>query len=177
MQRCLGCMREFGEEFDVCPHCGYIVGTGAASKNYLEPGTVLQSRYTLGKVLGQGGFGITYIAWDNKIGKAVAVKEYMPNAFASRVPGEKSVSCYNTQALAEFRSGLEKTRRETRTLARFNELESVVKVYDCFEENDTAYIVMELLRGKTVKEILTERERLSFDETMRIMTPVLQTLD
>ena len=177
MQRCLGCMREFGEEFDVCPHCGYIVGTGAASKNYLEPGTVLQNRYTLGKVLGQGGFGITYIAWDNKIGKAVAVKEYMPNAFASRVPGEKSVSCYNTQALAEFRSGLEKTRRETRTLARFNELESVVKVYDCFEENDTAYIVMELLRGKTVKEILTERERLSFDEVMRIMTPVLQTLD
>ena len=64
MQRCLGCMREFGEEFDVCPHCGYIVGTGAASKNYLEPGTVLQSRYTLGKVLGQGGFGITYIGWD-----------------------------------------------------------------------------------------------------------------
>ena len=48
---------------------------------------------------------------------------------------------------------------KTRTLARFNELESVVKVYDCFEENNTAYIVMELLRGKTVKEILTERKQ------------------
>ena len=175
INRCSKCMEEIHSY--PCPRCKFDIASFQPKSYALAPNTILHGRYLLGVPLGQGGFGITYIAWDNKIGKAVAVKEYMPNAFASRVPGEKSVSCYNTQALAEFRTGLEKTRRETRTLARFNELESVVKVYDCFEENDTAYIVMELLRGKTVKEILTERERLSFDETMRIMTPVLQTLD
>ncbi len=177
MHRCLGCMREFGEEYDVCPHCGYIVGTEAASKNHLAPGTVLQDRYTLGKALGQGGFGITYIAWDNKIGRAVAIKEYMPNALASRMTGEKEISCYNEEARRQFDLGLAKTRKEAHALSRFDKLESVVKVYDCIEENGTAYIVMELLRGRTVKEIIAERGRLSFAQTMRIMTPVLGTLD
>ena len=170
-------MREFGEEFDVCPHCGYIVGTQAASKNHLAPGTVLQERYTLGKVLGQGGFGITYIAWDNKIGRAVAIKEYMPNALASRMTGEKEISCFNEEAQRQFDLGLAKTRKETHALSQFGALESVVKVHDCIEENKTAYIIMELLCGKTVKEILKERGRLTFAETMRIMTPVLQTLE
>ena len=78
-------MREFSEEFFVCPYCGYVVGTEAASRNYLAPGTILRNRYTLGKVLGQGGFGITYIAWDNKIGRAVAIKEYMCPAHLRRV--------------------------------------------------------------------------------------------
>ena len=85
-------MREFGKEYDVCPYCGYIVDTPAASKKHLAPGTVLQDRYTLGRVLGQGGFGITYIAWDDNLGRAVAVKEYMPNTFATRATGEKEIS-------------------------------------------------------------------------------------
>ena len=177
VQRCLGCMRKFGEEFEICPYCGYTVGTEAKAKNHLAPGTVLQNRYTLGKVLGQGGFGITYIAWDGKIGRAVAVKEYMPYAFASRMTGEKEVSCYSEEARQHFLQGLEKTRKETYALSQFGELESVVKVHDCIEENGTAYIIMELLRGRTAKEILSERGRLTFAETMHIMTPVLQTLD
>ena len=177
MQRCLGCMLEFGDEFDVCPHCGYLVGTEPAAKNHLAPGTVLQDRYTLGRVLGQGGFGITYIAWDNKIGRAVSVKEYMPSALASRMTGEREVSCYSEKAKQEFEQGLQKTRREAHALSRFNALESVVKVIDCIEENGTAYIIMELLRGRTVQQILRERGKFSFAEALRIMTPVLQTLD
>ena len=177
MQRCLGCMRVFRDEFEVCPHCGYIVGAEAAAKNQLPPGTVLQNHYILGKVLGQGGFGITYIAWDNKIGRAVAIKEYMPNAFASRMTGEKEVSCYSEESRRQFNLGLKKTRQEAHALSQFGTLESVVKVYDCIEENGTAYIIMELLRGRTVKELLAECGRLSFAETMRIMTPILRTLD
>ena len=75
MRRCLGCMREYDEAFDLCPECGYIAGTPAESAMHLAPGTLLCGRYLLGKVLGQGGFGITYIAWDNKLDLAMAVKD------------------------------------------------------------------------------------------------------
>ncbi|MBQ7543218.1 MAG: serine/threonine protein kinase [Clostridia bacterium] len=177
MQRCLGCMQLFGKEYDVCPYCGYFVGTPAVSRNHLEPGTVLQRRYTLGRVLGQGGFGVTYIAWDHKLERPVAIKEYLPHAFASRMTGTKRVTCFNEEAQRQFLHGLQKTRRETKALSRFDALESVVKVYDCVEENGTAYIIMELLRGKTVKEIVDQRGKLTFVQTMRIMTPVLETLD
>ena len=95
MQRCLGCMNEFGKEFDICPHCGYVVGTEPENKSHLMPGTQLAGRYTLGKTVGHGGFGITYIAWDSKRNRPVAVKEFFPNAFSTRSEGETVVSCYN----------------------------------------------------------------------------------
>lgn len=69
MERCLGCMNEYDEVYDVCPYCGYIKGTAAKSRNHLEPGTILIDRYLIGRCLGQGGFGITYIAWDTRLYK------------------------------------------------------------------------------------------------------------
>lgn len=176
MRRCLGCMREYDEAFDLCPECGYVAGSPAESLLHLAPGTVLNERYLLGKVLGQGGFGITYIAWDEKLDRPVAVKEYMPRAYASRTQGDAGVTCYNDEAKRQFRAGLDKMRKETRVLAKFNDLESVVRVYDCIEENDTAYIIMELLRGKTAKQLLKENGALSFSGTVQIILPVLQTL-
>ena len=176
MRRCLGCMREYDETFDLCPECGYVAGTPAESLLHLAPGTRLAGRYLLGRVLGQGGFGITYIAWDEKLDRAVAVKEYMPRAYASRTQGVPNVTCFNDVARTQFRAGLEKVLKETRTLAKFNDLESVVRVYDCIEENDTAYIIMELLRGSTVRQAMRENGTFSFEETAQIILPVLQTL-
>ncbi|MDD6061876.1 MAG: protein kinase, partial [Oscillospiraceae bacterium] len=177
MQRCLGCMRAFGEEFDVCPHCGYIVGTGAASKNYLEPGTVLQNRYTLGKVLGQGGFGITYIAWDQRLEIPVAVKEFFPTSFAARMTGSNDISCFDDESRHYFESGMNNVLDESRRLARFTHLENVVRVHNCFEENNTAYIVMELLRGETVQDILRRDGKMTLEQSMGIMMPILQALE
>ena len=170
-------MRVFSEEFELCPYCGYIVGTEASSKIHLAPGTILQGRYMLGKVLGQGGFGITYIAWDGKLDRAVAVKEYMPNDLASRIDGENEVACYNEKTEQQFQKGLEKAQKEMQMLVRFRALGSVVAVYDFIRENGTVYIIMELLRGRTVREILTECGRLPFVETMQIMSPILRALD
>ncbi len=176
MRRCLGCMREYSEEFDLCPHCGYIFGSGAESGNQLPPGTLLRERYLLGKVLGQGGFGITYIAWDQKEEYPVAIKEYMPTGLASRITGEQKVSCYNKNAQQHFANGLVKLERECLTIARFRDLESVVRVYDFLQANDTAYIVMELLRGQNVRDLLQTEGKLSFERAMQIMEPILLTL-
>ena len=66
-KRCLGCMDLYNSEYGVCPHCGYVEGTSADEAVHMPPGSVLEGRYTVGKVLGYGGFGATYIAWDTKL--------------------------------------------------------------------------------------------------------------
>ena len=78
LTRCLGCMKPYESTFGLCPYCGYMPGTPAEEAIHMAPGTLLQNRYVIGKVLGFGGFGVTYIAWDNKLEQRVAIKEYLP---------------------------------------------------------------------------------------------------
>lgn len=176
MRRCLGCMRQYDEAYDVCPYCGYILDTPAKSKNHLSPGTVLQGRYTIGKVLGQGGFGITYIAWDQRLEKAVAIKEFFPNALAARLTGQNQIACFSAESQRLFEQGLQKMINESRVLARFSERTNVVQVIDCIESNGTAYIIMELLRGETVQSVLRREGQLPPERTMQIMLPILHAL-
>ncbi|MBQ2903149.1 MAG: serine/threonine protein kinase [Clostridia bacterium] len=178
MQRCFGCMREFGKQYEVCPHCGYVVGTAPKIKSHLFCGTVLSGRYMLGKVLGHGGFGITYIAWDKKLNRPVAVKEFFPNALSTRSEGETHVSCYDDKASKFFRDGVRKMLDEGNRLSKFTNNENIVDVYDCFEENNTAYIVMEYLDGKDLKKYLEENGgRLAPEKTVEIIMPVLNALE
>ncbi len=176
MERCLGCMNEYDAAYDVCPHCGYVKGTAEKSKNHLSPGSVLIDRYLIGRCLGQGGFGITYIAWDQRLYKKVAIKEFMPTSLASRITGQMDITCYNDEAQERFQNGIRRMLDESRRLARFNDLESVVKVYDCFEANQTAYIIMELLDGENIKTILAQQQTIDLAQTAKIMLPVLQAL-
>ncbi len=83
---CPGCMEDRGVE-QACPHCGFEPGSAQVSANHLPPGSVLQEKYLLGRVLGQGGFGITYLAWDTRLDLKLAVKEYFPLGMAARLPG------------------------------------------------------------------------------------------
>lgn len=74
MHRCLGCMREYKDEYQVCPYCGYEVGTPPKEAYHMVPGTLLAGRYTVGQVLGFGGFGVTYIGYDNVLERKVALE-------------------------------------------------------------------------------------------------------
>ena len=178
MRRCFGCMREFDDALDVCPHCGYAYNnTSVKRKNHLCPGTMLQNRYMLGKVLGQGGFGITYIAWDQRLEKPVAIKEYFPTSFVTRTTGQRVISCINEDSQKYFESGLQKMLNESRMLARFADQKHIVQVLDCFEENGTAYIVMEYLRGETLQSTLSRERKIPLDRTLQIIFSVLQALD
>lgn len=169
-------MKEYDAALNVCPYCGYKKGTAEKSKNHLSPGTVLIDRYLIGRCLGQGGFGITYIAWDQRLYQKVAIKEFMPTSLASRLTGRMEITCYNDEAQERFQNGIRRMLDESRRLAQFNELESVVKVYDCFEANQTAYIIMEYLDGENIKDILEENGPFSYAETVKIMLPVLRAL-
>ena len=175
--RCMGCMESFSEEFRVCPECGYIIGTAPKTPYCLKPGTLLRENYILGKVIGQGGFGITYIGWDISKKRKVAVKEFFPNALSTRTEGATAVSCYNDKAERYFREGVRKMMDEGARLSKFSGHPNIVNVYDSFEQNKTAYIVMEYLDGRSLKEYAAEKGgRLEPREAVNLMMPVIGAL-
>lgn len=156
MIRCLNCMQEFDEQYGVCPHCGHIPGEDPKEAFQLRPGVMLAGRYVIGTALGVGGFGITYRAWDNTLQKMLAIKEYYPsaNGIVNRVPGDSQVIVYSGNREVEFENGKARFLFEARNMARFNTHPNIVHVYDFFEENGTAYIVMEFLDGISYKQFI-----------------------
>ncbi len=149
---CMHCMAQLEEPKGVCPACGFDNATAENAANQLECGSILAGTYLVGCVLGQGGFGITYIGLDLNLNLKVAIKEYYPEGCVTRdgrthtsvvpLPGEKK---------AFFEKGKEKFVSEAQILARFADEPSIVGVRGFFHENGTAYIVMDFVEGETLK--------------------------
>ena len=175
-QRCLGCMGIFGNEFEICPHCGYAVGTGVEEAIHIEPGSLLHDRYIIGRVLGYGGFGATYIAWDGKLEQKVAVKEYLPGEFSTRMPGQSRVTVFNGEKSEQFRDGMKKFVEEAKHLAKFQNEAGIVKIFDSFEENETAYIIMEYLEGETLSSYLNRVGTVDENIAVDMMMPIMESL-
>ena len=174
--RCLGCMEEKAEA-PTCPCCGWVAGNAPESALHLTPGTLLNNKYLIGKALGQGGFGITYLAWDINLNLKLAIKEYLPQELAYRSGGQSEVSIYKKTLAGHFYYGLEKFLQEARTLARFVEHPNIVSVRDYFKANGTAYLVMNHIEGITLKEYLESKtEPLTFTQALDIFMPVLDAL-
>ncbi len=178
IKRCYGCMEPWSGT-GPCPHCGYEPGKQKSSLNVLPEGTVLAGKYMIGKTLGAGGFGITYIAWDLNLDMKLAIKEYYPNNFVSRqAEYSHCVSVFNRSYVSQYNTGLDGFLSEAKTLARFVRQPGIVFVRDYFQENDTAYIVMEFAEGQTLKELLaqTPGECLPADQVFAMMRPVMEAL-
>ena len=175
-QLCMQCMKTKGE-YEVCPYCGYVEGTPPKEVFHLYPRTVLSERYIIGKVIGFGGFGVTYIAWDKTLNISVAIKEFFPNGLVNRVPGEKEVAIYSGKREQQYINGLKRFLNEARHMALFNENPNIVNVLDFFEANNTAYIVMEYLDGVTLKEYLKSVGGVVEAEiAVNIMIPIVDAL-
>lgn len=176
MARCMGCMAEIPETEEICRYCGYEKNTDVKEAYYLLPGKMVGEKYIVGKVLGYGGFGVTYIGWDTVLNRKVAIKEYLPSDFATRSYGTKSLTVFSGEATVQFEAGLNSFIAEAKRLARFNDVPEIVDIYDCFMENDTGYIIMEFLDGITVKEMLKKRGKLPVEEARKIIMSVLRGL-
>lgn len=166
------------EEGKPCGACGLTQGSYTPSPHHLPPGTVLKDRYLVGRVLGEGGFGITYIGCDLQLELKVAIKEYFPTDKASRVSqASLEVNSYTGAAGVHYDKGLKKFLQEARTIARMDKQPVIVNVRDFFEINHTAYIVMEYVEGTTFKELVEQRGgRIPAGELLYLMEPLFYAL-
>jgi len=173
---CMGCMEDRGP-VEKCPTCGFIEASGQKSPNYLRPRTLLQDKYLIGNVLGQGGFAITYLAWDINLGIKLAIKEYFPLGLVCRNPENDLVVAYSKAQDNIFAHDMEKFLQEARILARFMDHPNIVSVTDFFRANRTAYLVMHYIEGVTLRHYLNRiGGKLPFDIAMEVIMPVMDAL-
>ena len=162
----------------VCPVCGWAEGQ-ANAPHQLQPGTVLRGQYVIGRALGQGGYGITYLGWDRELERTVAIKEFFPNSMVTRDTNQGTgVQFFTANSQEQYTAGRERFLREARALAKFSSVPEIVGIHSCFEENHTAYMVMEYVKGSNL--VLYTRNaggRLSAEETLRILKPIMAALD
>ena len=176
MNKCMGCMSDFRGY--PCPECGYDPAKGQKGAFILQPGTILSGKFLVGKVLGQGGFGITYLGLDMTLERKVAIKEYYPSGQVSRMPGTRSlVWSESQQAVSARQEGMELFLKEARKMAKLEDIPGVVKVREVFLENETAYIVMDFVEGQTLKDILKSSGPLPWEKARDIFRPAIQSME
>ncbi len=173
---CYNCFRE-KQNNETCPFCGYVPENEKEKyPNALRPGSILNGKYIVGRVIGQGGFGITYIAKDYKTGERVAIKEYLPSEFAGR--NGNSVQAFSKDQKENFEYGKEQFLSEAKTLAAFNGDEHIVRIYSFFEENNTAYFAMEYVDGLALDKYMAQQGgRLTVAEANRFLLPLMESLN
>lgn len=173
---CMGCMSELDENGN-CPNCEWQETDLPEGVHHLKPRTILNGKYIIGKVLGEGGFGITYIGLDINLEIKVAIKEYFPFGYVNRDTMRNTVMPLTGDGEEDYIKGLERFLDEAKRLARFNQLPGIVSVREFFTENETAYIVMEYLDGMTFKDyIQSQGGSISFSDVCTLISPVMESL-
>ena len=175
--RCYHCMGV--TETCPCPHCGYDPATGQASDYGLRPGAILNGKYVVGTILGQGGFGITYIGWDLALESKVAIKEYYPAGQVVRDNATGSVLHWLSTPQSEAARGAGKDMflKEARKMSRVGAIPQVVRVRDLFQQNETAYIVMDFIEGETLMARLKRNGPLSWEDAQSIFFPAIRAME
>ena len=166
---CYGCMTM--QNVDMCPLCGYSRNE-EPSPVYLRPGTVLAKKYLIGKVIGHGGFGVTYLAYDTVLGIKLAVKEYLVQEYASRGPDGRVVA-HVGEGKDRFEEGISRFLEEARSLAKFEGNPGIVSVRDFFRANGTAYLVMIYLEGMNLRQYLAEKGPMPYERVQKEILPVV----
>lgn len=159
---------------DNCPECG-LKPKNQFLAQQLPPGTVLNGRFRVGKTLGQGAFGITYLCLDQNAGQRVAIKEYFPADSVRRAGNDMELASDRKQDAVI--SGLESFFDEVKILMEFNQHPNIVRITDYFFENKTAYFVMEYINGKSFRNILEQSGgRIGYRMLIGLLLPLLPAL-
>ncbi len=175
---CINCMEEKGAG-SICSYCGFDESRFTPHPSSLRLRTFLHDRYLIGRVLGQGGFGITYLGFDTGLyNKKVAIKEYFPSQLVSRAVSTATIVPMEGERDAFFQQGLNSFLEEARNILKFSENPSIVNVYDFFKAHGTGYMAMEFIEGITLADFLTQQGgKISINAAKEIVLPLLDTLE
>ncbi len=173
-KRCESCFCEANCE--PCPNCGFSASAYLKDPIVLPVGTKLNDKIVIGRVIGKGGFGITYLGYDLRIEKTIAVKEYYPNGIAYRPSSGTEVLIADAKSAEAFEAGAKKFYAEAEMVAQFNGNPNIVSVYDYFRANNTVYLVMEFLEGVTLKNYIKKHGRLTDGQAMFVMDKIAAAL-
>jgi len=165
--RCYNCTSE--KYTSKCQECGFSNNNLKLNPSALQPGSILDERYFIGRVLGQGGFGITYVGFDEILGGIVAIKEHFPKAIVQRSTDGKVI----TNNSNEYKAGLKKFTEEAKAVAKFKNHKNIVSVLSYMTSNNTAYMIMEYIQGRTVKDILAGGKSLPVKDALEVIHQVL----
>lgn len=161
-----------------CPYCGY--NPISREKKYplaLPEGSILAGRYLVGNVLGQGGFGITYVALDVKHQTKVAIKEFFPDNLVQRVKDRHTVTSRTSGIQQDFFYGKTQFPTEAKILAELNWHPNIVNVKSYFEENGTAYFVMQFLQGVSLQQYVRNQGGvIPWQTAVSMLAPVMGAL-
>lgn len=173
---CLGCCAELQTE-GICPQCRFNRIQQPNPHGTLPLGTLLTNDFVVGKMLGRGGFGATYLAYDIQLSRAVAIKEYLPREQCQRETNQLTLDCVSPKEELNYQYGLDKFLEEAKTLARLGQIPGVVNVIRFFKENNTGYMVMDYLEGITLETYLqTKNNKIPYSTTYNIMIPIIDAL-
>ena len=178
VRRCMKCMHPLTAGETVCPECGRAYGSVNAETFALKPGTILEGKYLVGEMLGQGGFGITYSGFDLLLEQKVAIKEYYPmsTGMVSREGHSTVVWSSAMMGKTGTQKGFDSFLKEARKMAKLGGIPGVVGVKSVFIQNETAYIVMDFIEGETLLKKLQKNGPMDFDSCVKLMTPIMQAL-
>ena len=178
VRRCMKCMHPLAAGETVCPECGRAYGSANAETFALKPGTILEGKYLVGEMLGQGGFGITYIGFDLLLEQKVAIKEYYPMSTGMVSRDGHSTVVWSSAMMGKTgtQKGFDSFLKEARKMAKLGGIPGVVGVKSVFIQNETAYIVMDFIEGETLLKKLQKNGPMDFDSCVKLMTPIMQAL-
>ena len=176
---CMHCMQAVTDENGICTKCGKKESDIVVNPRHLPLGTIIRGKYLTGKVIGEGGFGITYVAYDLDLELRVAIKEYCPREYAGRdVTDGVTLVPFDTETKEFYQNEMTKFVGEAKRLARFRGLKGIVSVLDYFMENGTAYIVMEFIDGITLKDFMKVANKpMPVQTVFALMEPVISALE
>ena len=175
LKRCFNCMEPVDAPDAECAKCGWDNHNRENGNAALEQ-TVLKDQYIVGKSLGRGGFGITYVGFDITLERRIAIKEYFPVGTAYRFSDGVTIRAY-TEAEEDYQNGLNQALQESRTIAKLGQIPNVMQVHNAFLENGTVYMIMEYIDGISLAEEVKQKGKLSWKEALQRLYPIMDALE
>ena len=175
MGLCLGCMNKLDDD-GKCRFCNYVYDPNGQMKSYLAPGTVLDDRYMVGKILTVNGEGASYIGYDKVTNEKVVVREYFPDTLCKRAEDSDKI-IVNSDCLAKYKTFMSEFAEVYKILSRMRNLSHIVPALDMFVQNNTTYAILEYVEGVSLRKFLQENSGiLSWEQVRKLFPPIFTTL-